>query len=264
MRIPRSTNGSYSSIAEKQRARSGRIMHNLLLPVFAFLLFFPTAAFSRQLSLKEAKAKFEKADASLNQVWESLKKTLPAEQFDELKIKQRDWLHYRDHLALSPAFSGAPSDEAQARKSPEYFDSAAEITNERVLWLKAFPKELPYEDGAITGSWSDSFGGQMEIVQKGNKLYFTITVIRGATAHSGNISGIAFWNPPLGWFSDKGKAEGKSEESNLAFHRKGNEIEVIGANTLYYHGARAFFDGTYLKTGSFSAAEQKRVVEESR
>jgi uncharacterized protein YecT (DUF1311 family) len=211
---------------------------------------------------KEAKAQFEKADTELNQAWEKLKKNLPADEFSKLKEEQRDWVQYRDSLSLSPAYSGAPEDEAKARLSSEYFMTAKSLTEERTLWLKAY--NLPLNKDSLTGIWSDSFGGEMEIVEQKGTLYFSVSVVRGPTAHTGDITGIASWNLPLGWFSDKGRESSKTDETNLSFILRGNKVEVTGANTMYYHGARAYFDGTYVRVQSLPAEDQTKLVRDAK
>ena len=71
---------------------------------------------------------------------------------------------------------------------------------------------------------------------------------------------MASWNTPLGWFSDKGRNKEKPEESNLTFVSRGNVLEIIGANTSYYHGARAYFDGEYCKVGKLDEKQKAEVT----
>src|SRR5688572_8894214 len=104
-------------------------------------------------TLKQAQAAFDKADRELNATWAEAKKVLPESEFNELKEAQRGWLEYRDYLALSPMYSGAPNDEAKARKSPEYLDSAAFLMQDRTEWIKGFVRD---DHENFTGVWSDS------------------------------------------------------------------------------------------------------------
>jgi hypothetical protein len=71
---------------------------------------------------------------------------------------------------------------------------------------------------------------------------------------------VATWNAPLGWFSDRGRDKEKTEESNLVFVGRGTVLEIIGANTSCYHGARAYFDGEYCKVGRLDEKRQGDVT----
>jgi hypothetical protein len=85
-------------------------------------------------------------------------------------------------------------------------------------------------------------------------------VVRGPTYHTGSLAGVASWNWPLGWFSDKGRDKEKTDETNLVFVQAGNVLKIIGANTGYYHGARAYFDGEYCKSGELDEKEKADVM----
>lgn len=227
----------------------------VLIPLVFLALIQPRAE-ERRLTRKEAQEQFDLADDELNEVWAELKSKMPPAEFAELKEEQRAWLEHRDYLALSPGYSGAPSEEAQARKSVEYLTTAAALAEARATWLKGLLRE---EGGSLTGVWTDSYGGHMEIVEENGHLHFTIEVVRGPTAHIGGIAGIGSWNSTIGWFSDKGRDKDKTDETNLAFIFRNNRLEVIGANTSEYHGARAYFDGHYVKVGDLDDKAQAKV-----
>jgi uncharacterized protein YecT (DUF1311 family) len=208
------------------------------------------AADEKPKTLAEAKAAFAKADKALNEAWAGAKQALDESEFAALQMKQRQWVVYRDHRARG---EDRNLSEAEAKKSPDYYETAAELTQARADWLRGRIKNDT--DPVITGLWTDSFGGAVEIVQEKHRLLFVIEVVRGSSFHLGSLAGVATWNEPLGWFSDKGRDKDKPEETNLVFVRRGFVLEVIGANTSYYHGARAYFDGEYCKTG---ALDEKR------
>ena len=130
------------------------------------------------------------------------------------------------------------------------------LTKSRADWLRGRTRND--NSDSLTGLWTDSFGATLEIVQEKEKLHFAIEVVRGPTFHTGSIAGVATWNYPLGWFSDKGREKEKTDETNLLFASRGAVLEIIGANTSYYHGARAYFDGEYCKTGQL---DEKRKAE---
>jgi uncharacterized protein YecT (DUF1311 family) len=229
------------------------------LPLFLFTLAFSLQPLAFP---QEAKARFDKADAALNQAWSVLKKKLPAEEFKTLQAEQREWLRQRDYLALSPSYSGAPADPEKARQSPEYFLTMAGLTETRTRWLTAYAQ--PLKNNSLTGIWNDSNGGDLQIVEKEGKLYFSLSVVRGPTAHLGDIGGIATWKSPRAFFSDKGLDPEKKDETTLTFTLKGTRLEIVGSNTSYYHGARAYFDGTYLCIGSLTPEEQAKLIQEAK
>jgi len=226
----------------------GRFSVALLLAVPMLLL----GEEEKPKTLVEAKGAFMKADKALNDAWTAAKKALGESEFAELQVKQRNWLKYRENQARG---ANRDNNEPEGKQTAAYYDTAAAMTQSRADWLRARVKN---EDESLTGVWTDSYGGTLEIVQEKKKLFFTIEVVRGPTFHTGSLAGIATWNSPLGWFSDKGRNQEKTDESNLAFVARGNVLEIVGANTTYYHGARAYFDGEYCKVG---VLDDKRKAE---
>lgn len=216
----------------------------------------------KPLTKAEAKAAFEKEDKALNEIWAKAKTQLPAEEFETLKTDQRGWISWRDYIAASFTIVGSEVAENKAKETPEYLSTAADLMATRVQWLKGYLKD-PVEEDTMTGVWEDSQGGILSIVQEGKKFFFTLEVVRGPTFHLGNIGGEASWNAPLGWFTDKGRDAGKKEETNLAFIQRSRKLEIIGANTGNYHGARAYFDGEYVRVAKLDAKETAKVKKEA-
>lgn len=211
---------------------------------------------------KQARAAFTKADAALNAVWAKAKKELSAEEFTALKEDQKSWLEMRDSLSLSPSYSGAPDDDDEAKQSAEYFSTAATLMEERTQWLQAF---IAGEQGdSLTGSWSDSRGGHIDIVEKDGHLHFILETVRGHTADLGQIAGIATWASPSGLFTDKGRDKDKEEETTLSFVWEDRALKVEGSNTHHYHGKRAWFDGSYVKVGELDKMKAARVMKVAR
>jgi uncharacterized protein YecT (DUF1311 family) len=229
------------------------IMNRLALA----LLFLAAIARAEEkpAGLAEAKATFAKADRALNEAWTALKKAMPEKIFADLKTQQRAWIESRDRAALESAPN--PKDAAAGKQSVAYWQTAASLTETRAQWLRRLADN---EDDPLTGLWTDGDGGSLEIVERNGKLFFVFSVVRGRSLHVGAIGGTAHWNRPLGWFTDKGREEDKPEESNIAFVEKEAHLEVIGANTSYYHGARAYFDGAYYKIAPLDDKDQESVV----
>ena len=206
-------------------------------------------------TLAEAKAAFAKADKMLNDAWAAAKKALPEPEFAELQIKQRDWAKYRESQGRA---ANRDNDEPEGKQSTGYYEAVTALTQIRADWLRG--RIRTENDESLTGIWTDSFGGEIEIVQEKDRLLFTIEVVRGPTYHTGSLAGIASWNYPLGWFSDKGRDKDKTEETNLVFVQGGNILKIVGANTTYYHGARAYFDGDYCEAGSLDEKRKAEVI----
>lgn len=242
-------------------------MKALLFPLLLSLLAIPVlhaeqSTDPKQPTKAEAKAAFEKADKALNEIWAKAKTELPAPQFESLKTDQRGWIEWRDYIAASFANVGSEVPEDKAKDTTEYLSLAADLMETRGQWLKGYLKD-PVEGETLTGVWKDSQGGELNIVQDGKKLFFTIDVVRGPTYHLGDIGGEASWNSPLGWFTDKGRDPEKKEETNLAFILRDKELEIVGANTSDYHGARAYFDGKYIRVAALNKEQAAKVRKEA-
>lgn len=242
-------------------------MHSLscLLAVAASLAAASFGSAQESLSPEQAKAKFDKADKALNAAWAEAKAALPEDEFEKLKESQRAWVDYRDYLARSPLYSGADSQEELPVDSPDYLSAAAELEDVRTEWLRGLARKWDAEEG-LTGVWTDSYGGTLEVVERDGQIFFIVSCVRGPTSHLGDLAGVAEWNQTIGWFSDADrKEEGKEGVTNLAFVlRDDNQLEIIGANTGHYHGVRAYFDGHYVKTGKLNAKAQAKVVKAAK
>ncbi len=196
--------------------------------------------------LETSKTEFAEADKQLNVVYLSLKKTMPEWSFKQLQPDQRRWVSYRDAMAERAVFDleGKVKD---VKTKADYWSMMAGLTWARVDVLNGWAAVA--EEGKWLGDYSDSYGGGMSISVKEGKLHFKIDVVRGLSHHVGQISGVAEINQSYARFSDEGKGrEGVEGKTWLDFEiLDGARIKVRGVNTSYYHGARAYFDGTYVR-----------------
>ena len=229
-----------------------------------FLTLFLSAALAQgqALTAKQARAAYDAADRDLNAAWAAAKKALPETEFNVLKEEQRAWVEHRDYLARSPMYTGAAAQGELSLDAPEYLEAAAGLAEMRTNWLMGLIRES--NDDSLTGVWTDSYGSHIDIVEYEGRVHFVMECVRGPTSHIGGLAGIAVWNPPIGWFSDKGREAGKEDETNLSFHLRGRKLEVIGANTGHYHGARAYFDGAYVKVQALNAKAQAKIVKAAK
>lgn len=136
------------------------------------------------------------------------------------------------------------------------------LTEERVTYLSAW-KGVGKAD-QWPGVYRDGYGGELRIVERGGKLHLTLHVVRGPTHHPGIIGGTGVVNGGMAWFSKEGEGALQATWLTLLNNRKRDgRIEVIGENTRPYHGARAYFDGHYLRVSLLSGKASEKVVEEA-
>ncbi|MGB0774322.1 MAG: lysozyme inhibitor LprI family protein [Akkermansiaceae bacterium] len=194
--------------------------------------------------LAEAKQKFSVADKALNTQYQLLKRTLDKWSFAELQKDQRDWLGYRDALAERAGFDDGQQETP--KDSPEYWSMSAGLTNGRLAVLKGYQKLN--QPAKWSGIYRDSYGGLIKIQEKNGKIHFEINVVRGPTHHIGEIDGTGVTNKTAARFTDGGADHKEDGETWLDFEQlDGARIRVKGINTHFYHGARASFDGVYVK-----------------
>ncbi len=220
------------------------------------------SAQDKPLDAKAAKAAFDQADRALNEAWAAAKQKLPEAEFNKLKEDQRAWVEYRDYLARSPSYTGADAQGDLPLDAPEYLQAAASLEDMRTEWLKGLISDS--QDETLTGYWIDSYGGNIQVVEREGYLHFVIECVRGPTSHVGGLAGIAVWNTSIGWFSDKGRDKDKTDETNLSFTSRDKKLEIIGANTGYYHGARAYFDGKYVRVKPLEVKAQAKIVKAAK
>lgn len=114
------------------------------------------------------------------------------------------------------------------------------------------------------GQYRDGYGGRLAMVRRGAKLHFVLEVVRGPTHHTGSITGVAEVNGAMARFA--GEAPGDERPTWLSFLKNRNgdgRVEIIGENTQPFHGARAYFDGHYLRVAELSPQEKEEVEAEA-
>ncbi|MDF1660084.1 MAG: hypothetical protein P1U58_20895 [Verrucomicrobiales bacterium] len=90
-------------------------------------------------------------------------------------------------------------------------------------------------------------------------LSFTCNAVRGASYHLGNIDGIATANEITARFSTR--PEGEEKETWLTFVQENDgRLRLIGENTSYFHGARAYFDGQYLRVRELTREDREEMA----
>ncbi len=198
------------------------------------------------------KAEAERSAASLAEAVSNHKAANPTGRFSTLLEQQSEWEQGLGERAASDAGLFEQTENTKAEDEPSYWQARAEALRARQFFL-ATASGTGVSPG-IPGIYIDGDGGRLELLVVSTDgeevLDFSIFVVRGPTAHTGELSGIAK-------LDGKTKARFKDEDEEafidgkpavLDFLFEGNVVEIKGENTSYYHGARAYFDGVYFKT----------------
>jgi uncharacterized protein YecT (DUF1311 family) len=205
----------------------------------------PTFAEEEAVKLDQAKHRFALVDTELNKTFEALRKKLGGDEFKNLRGRQRKWIEYRDYMAASqPRQNGFEGDDPKS--SADYWEAMADFTEERTQFLRAsFDTSLPK---GITGTYQDSFGGELRLEETKEGVAFSINVVRGPTSHTGGLTGMAMPKGGAAFYKEQLEAGEDRKPCELTFNFvDGHIVKLEGKNTEYYHGARAYFVGTYFK-----------------
>ena len=132
------------------------------------------------------------------------------------------------------------------KQSAVYWEAMAELTASRTRFLRA-AFESPPANG-ISGLYDDSSGGELRLEKRRDFVAFQINVVRGPTSHTGGLAGLALLRDGTAVFKETVEAGEDREPCELTFSfSKERVVKVDGKNTEHYHGARAYFVGTYFK-----------------
>jgi uncharacterized protein YecT (DUF1311 family) len=211
------------------------------------LIFVSSPPARAEAEFKKAKQSFATADAELNKTFAKLKAELGADEFKDLRERQRKWLEHRNYISADqPRQNGFHGDDP--KKSADYWTSMAELTQSRTEFLRAaYDPSLPR---GITGSYGDSYGGALDLEETKDGVAFQINVVRGPTSHTGGLSGVATLQGDRAAYKEVVEAGEDRAPCELTFtFSKGHVVQLDGKNTDYYHGMRAYFVGTYFKIG---------------
>lgn len=206
--------------------------------------------------LEDAKAGYVKADGKLNGVYNELKEILPEWKFKLVQEDQRGWLEYRAYMMDPDHPDGVKKDTA------EYWQSMADWAAGRVGYLEAWKTSGDAE--GWSGVYDDGKGGSLYLLEKGGVMPFKVEVVRGPTFHLGGIFGEAKVNEALGHFSDGGEKDRAATWLHFELEGNSGRVTLRGANTGFYHGARAYFDGIYLRMRDLTKKEISDIGRETR
>ena len=190
--------------------------------------------------IARAKARFTAADALLNSTYHAVRAEA-GKKAGALRELQRDWIGYRDHMAEFGHFE-------KRETSLGYWEAMLDLTVTRIHFLPLLHgKDVPK---GLSGSYTDGHSGELELrEQEGDAVAFSISVVRGPSYHTGELSGTARRKGTKLFHKEEVEPGEDREPAELTFNFiNGHIIELKGKNTGHHHGARAHFDGTYYKS----------------
>jgi uncharacterized protein YecT (DUF1311 family) len=200
-----------------------------------------------EVRLAHAKTTHIEADRQINEFYQGLKGRLGKEDAARLRAEQLRWIDHRNQMA---AWTARTQGAGEAPEScVDYWRVMADSTRGRLKFVAVW-------DGANAapgpdGTYNDGFGGTLTVSDSNAKtMRFAFEVVRGPTAHTGELEGTARRNGNQATFTDADLPvdQRRAEPCVIRFVFIGNRVEVATENTEAYHGARAYFHGAYYKT----------------
>jgi hypothetical protein len=87
--------------------------------------------------------------------------------------------------------------------------------------------------------------------------------VRGPTLHTGGLTGVAARKGQVAIYKEEVEPADDRKPCELTFaFSDGHIVKVTGKNTGYYHGARAYLDGTYFKVAKLEKPIDLNAVED--
>ena len=206
--------------------------------------------------LEKARTQFASADAQLNKTYHAVCATLDKGQVAKLQALQRDWLPYRDEKSESLLhFNGVETDAPKS--SPEYWEYETGLTKTRTEFLRVYSGAAVRK--GISGDYSDFFDGDLHLGETAKGIAFSLTVVRGHSAHTGEISGVATLHGDRAIYKETVPAGESRPACEMTFtFIDGHIVKIESKNAEYYQGAGAYFEGLYYKTSN-RRAEGRRM-----
>jgi uncharacterized protein YecT (DUF1311 family) len=228
---------------------------------FATLLAGPAlSALSQEKTLTGAQEAFARLDRTLNESYQKAKASLPEHLFEQVREEQRNWIEYRDQRAGTAARLDGGAEEGKEKANPEYWNALAYLTETRIEIINGWTR-IDQFSKTWEGAWIDGCGGILLIAEdEAGNLQFTCSAVRGASYHNGHIAGTAKANQSTARFSTT--MEGEEKETWLTFLQEDDgRLRIIGENTESFHGARAYFDGRYLRVRELTAEDREEIAD---
>ena len=194
---------------------------------------------------QRAQLRYDAADTWLNEIYQLAKKKLAASSFADLKKREADWIKYRDYFADQSA-----GINAKVESLPEEvarLQTLRDLTMSRIKFVRSLLNDsLP---GGISAEYHDEYGGELDLENGDHEIKFRLSVVRGPTLHTGDASGRVRLKNGIGVYRDPDPPKDEPP-AEIRFHiLDDRRVEIKAHNDSYMHGARAYFDGVYFKSG---------------
>lgn len=195
---------------------------------------------SQDARLKCYKRAFEKADLELNSTYKSLLRLVDAQGGEKARSNSVQWIRAKEERCKFI--------KEQSSVELDYWKCVYEITVQRTDFLDKIGKA--WKSPGLAGLYEDGLNGSLLIKEIDAKtVNFSIDVVRGPSAHLGHIEG----NVP--------KADGLIKFRHIQDGLKCELDLLVGLPVITvtekdcggFHGARAYFDGTYFKVAPASS-----------
>jgi uncharacterized protein YecT (DUF1311 family) len=194
---------------------------------------------------QRAQRHYDEADKWLNKIYDQAKNKLATGSFADLRRRETDWIKYRDWFAEQSAglnWKIKSTPEAVVR-----LQALRDLTISRIEFIRRLLDDsLP---AGITAVYGDEYGGVLELEKDGEAFKFSLSVVRGPTLHTGDVSGRFILKNRSGTFRDPDPSDGEPPAEITFNVLDDRRVEIKARNDGYLHGARAYFDGVYFKSG---------------
>lgn len=203
-------------------------------------------------SYGEMRAKFELADAELNKVYKATIAELDKEKAAKLREDERDWIAYRDEMVAHDFH-----EDENPKLDPDYWVTLAIYARERTAFLHAWSgKHVP---SGITGEYSDSYGGTLDLEETKEGINFSINAVRTRAHNEGNIDGTLHRKGDKAYFKQQpGQEELFGPPCELVFTFIDDHIVKIEEKVPDSGaGHNVHYSGEYYKVGALKKTEEK-------
>jgi len=194
---------------------------------------------------QRAQRRYDATDTWLNEIYRQASEKLANRSFADLKKREADWIAYRDYFAEQSA-----GINANAESLPEEvarLQTLRDLTMSRIKFIRSLLDDsLP---AGINAIYRDEYGGELDLEKDDGGIKFRLSVVRGPTAHTGEASGRILLKNGTGLYRDPDPSDGEPPAEikfNILDDRR---VEIKAHNDSYLHGARAYFNGVYFKSG---------------
>jgi uncharacterized protein YecT (DUF1311 family) len=201
---------------------------------------------------QRAQRRYEAADTWLNEIYLRAKQKLTTAFFADLKKREADWIAYRDYFAdqsagINARVESLPEEVARVQ-------TLRDLTMSRIQFIRSL-----LDDGlpeGLSGEYHDEYGGELDLEKDSKGVKFRLSVVRGPTSHTGDVSGRVVLRNGTGTYRDPQPVEGE-KAAEITFHiLDDRRVEIKARNDSYLHGARAYFDGVYFKSAQLTESIQ--------